>query len=244
LEQDNRLIRSLIESTRKGNHNAFEQLFRIHVGYVFAICLRLLANFEDAYECTSKIFFESWKSMSQVRRDTSFILWLKAVAIHSSLQKMGEKDKNKEGKDRGEHPHSRKGLSFLDQEIISLPDSERLVFVLNDIEHYQKEEISDLLFITKDEVENFLNTARQKITNTLIIKSNDALERAINQLPESIEPAQDLFEKISSDMLKNIPDKNEGAEIVKDMDDEIHDGSIDQEKKKFSFKDIFKKKNE
>ena len=241
MEQDNKLIRSLIESSRKGNNNAFEQLFRIHVGYVFAISIRLLANFEDAYDSTSKIFIEAWKSMSMVRRDSSFILWLKAIAIYSSLQRIRDKDKSK--KDKTDQVPNRKGLSFLDQEIISLPDSERIVLVLNDIEHYQKEEISDLLSIGKDEVENLLNNARETIMNTLVIKSNDALERAMKQIPESIEPAQNLFERISADMLKNIPDKNEKIEIIKDMDDEIHEENLKQEKKKFSLKDLFKKKD-
>jgi hypothetical protein len=59
LAQDNKLIRSLIESSRNGNYNAFEQLFKMHVGYVYAISIRLLSDFEDANENISKIFKES-----------------------------------------------------------------------------------------------------------------------------------------------------------------------------------------
>ena len=55
MAQDNQLIRSLIESSRKGNKSAFEQLFQMHVGYVFAISIRLLSNLEDAYENTSNV---------------------------------------------------------------------------------------------------------------------------------------------------------------------------------------------
>ena len=59
MAQDNKLIRSLIESSRNGNNNAFEQLFKMHVGYVYAISIRLLSDFEDANENISKIFKES-----------------------------------------------------------------------------------------------------------------------------------------------------------------------------------------
>src|ERR1035437_3804187 len=147
----------------------------MYVGYVFAISFRLLADIEDANENTSKIFIEARKTISIVRRDSPFILWLKAIAIYSSLQRIREKDKNKI--DGNKQTPDRKGLNFLDQKIISLPETERIVFVLSDIEHYQIQEISDLLSMAKVEVENLLVDARKIIMKTLIIKSNEALER-------------------------------------------------------------------
>jgi RNA polymerase sigma-70 factor (ECF subfamily) len=239
--QDNQLIRSLIESSRNGNNHAFGQLINMYVGYVFAISLRLLADIEDANENTSKIFIEARKTISMVRRDSPFILWLKAIAIYSSLQRIREKDKNK--RDRNKQTPDRKGLNFLDQEIISLPETERIVFVLSDIEHYQIQEISDLLSVAKEEVENLLVDARKIIMKTLIIKSNEALERALKQIPESIKPFDNLYDRIMADIsLKNIPDKKEESELLKDMDDESNDKQSKHEKKSFSFKDLFKKK--
>jgi DNA-directed RNA polymerase specialized sigma24 family protein len=213
----------------------------MYVGYVFAISLRLLADIEDANENTSKIFIEARKTISMVRRDSPFILWLKAIAIYSSLQRIREKDKNQ--RDINKQTPDRKGLNFLDQEIISLPETERIVFVLSDIEHYQIQEISDLLSMAKDEVENLLVDARKIIMKTLIIKSNEALERALKQIPESIEPFDNLYDRIMADIsLKNIPDKKEEPELLKDMDDESNDKQSKHEKKRFSFKDLFKKK--
>jgi DNA-directed RNA polymerase specialized sigma24 family protein len=213
----------------------------MYVGYVFAISLRLLADIEDANENTSKIFIEARKTISMVRRDSPFILWLKAIAIYSSLQRIREKDKNQ--RDINKQTPDRKGLNFLDQEIISLPETERIVFVLSDIEHYQIQEISDLLSMAKEEVENLLVDARKIIMKTLIIKSNEALERALKQIPESIKPFDNLYDRIMADIsLKNIPDKKEEPELLKDMDDESNDKQSKHEKKRFSFKDLFKKK--
>jgi RNA polymerase sigma-70 factor (ECF subfamily) len=241
LAQDNKLIRSLIERSRNGNNAAFEQLFKMHVGYVYAISFRLLGNFEDANEITSKIFTEAWKTISMVKRDSPFILWLKAIAIYSSLQRTREKNKNKTKINKSKP--NRKGLSFIDQEILSLPESERIVFVLNDIENYKKEEISDLLSITKEEVENFLVKARENIMETLVIKSDEALERALKQIPESIEPLENLYDKFITDISKiNSPDSKKGSELVQNNDNESNDRKLKQEKKRFSFKDLFKKK--
>jgi RNA polymerase sigma-70 factor (ECF subfamily) len=213
----------------------------MHVGYVYAISIRLLSDFEDANENISKIFIEAWKTISMVRRDSPFILWLKAIAIYSSLQKIREKSKDKT--DINKPKPSRKGLSFIDQEILSLPESERIVFVLSDIENYKKEEISDLLSITKEDVENFLVNAREIIMKTLVIKSKEALERAIKQIPESIEPLENLHDKFITDMSKiNSLDSKKGSELLQDTDLKNNDRKSRREKKHFSFKDLFKKK--
>ena len=241
MAQDNKLIRSLIESSRNGNNTAFGQLIKIHIGYVFAISIRLLADFEDACENTSKTFIEAWKTISMVRRDYPFILLLKAIAIYSSLQRIREKGNDK--KDSNDQKPNRKGLDFLDQEIISLPETERLVFVLNDIEHYQKEEISDLLSMTKEETENFLANARKIIMKAPFIGSNEAMEISVKQIPESLEPSENLYDRIISDLLKTIsPVEKKEPELVQDIDDESNDRKSKQEKKHFSFKDLFKKK--
>jgi RNA polymerase sigma-70 factor, ECF subfamily len=239
LAQDNKLIRSLIESSRNGNINAFEQLFRMHVGYVYAISFRLLADSNEANENTSDIFVEAWKTISMVRRDSPFILWLKAIAIYSSLQKIRGREKN--ATENRPRP-SRKGLDFVDQELLSLPESERIVFVLNDIEHYKNEEISDLLSLSKDEVEHFLNRARATIMDSLVLKTNEALDRALKQIPESIEPLEDLYNRfINSISQINSPDNKEISETEKNSDNKNNNSK--EEIKSFSFKNLFKKKN-
>jgi RNA polymerase sigma-70 factor (ECF subfamily) len=213
----------------------------MHVGYVYAISFRLLADFDDANESTSKIFMEAWKTISMVRRDSPFILWLKAIAIYSSLQRIREREKDK--LESNNPKPSRKGFSFIDQEILSLPESERIVFVLKDIENYKTEEISDLLAMSKEEVENLLGKAREIIMETLVIKSSEALERAVKQIPETIEPPENLYDRFIDEISKiNDPYKTEESESEQNMDRNSDDRKSRHEKKRFSFKDLFKKK--
>jgi RNA polymerase sigma-70 factor (ECF subfamily) len=199
-----------------------------------------LADFDDANESTLQIFTEAWKTISMVRRDSPFILWLKAVAIYSSLQKIRSRDQSAFNK---KTRPTRKGLSFIDQEIISLPESERIVFVLKDIENYKKEEISDLLSMAKEEVESNLKKARDSIMNSLVIKSSDALKRALNQIPETVEPLENLYARFIDEISK-IKDKDKTKNSYQAVNSEIKgkDKNTDQEKKRFSIKRIFKKK--
>jgi RNA polymerase sigma-70 factor (ECF subfamily) len=240
LAQDNKLIRSLIEGSRNGNINAFEQLFRMHVGYVYAISFRMLANTDDANENTSKIFVEAWKTISMARRESPFILWLKAITIYSSLQRIREREK---GKIDSKQKPKRKGLSFIDQELLTLPEPERIVFVLHDIENYKKEEISDLLTITEKEAEILLNKARGIIMDTLVIKSINALERALKQVPETLEPIENLYNRFIDEISKiKSPEKHETSEPEQEKDNKSDDIKTNRDKKRFSFKDLFKKK--
>jgi len=213
----------------------------MYVGYVFAISLRLLGDPEDANEITSNVFLKAWETISMVRRDSPFILWLKAIAIYSSLQRLREKDKSKITENKS-IPDSI-DLSFLDREIISLSESERIVFILRDIEHYQKDEISDLLSLSKKEVDDLLIGVRKTLMLNLGLKSPEALKITIKQISESIKPAENLYVRISANMSKKvIEDKKETPGMIKDMDDENNDNRPKQKKKPFSFKDLFKNK--
>jgi hypothetical protein len=67
---------------------------------------------------------------------------------------------------------------------------------------------------------------------SLVLKTNEALDRALKQIPETIEPLENLYDRIIIEISKpNSPDKKEGPESGKDLD-----------KKPFSFKNLFNKK--
>lgn len=241
MAQDNKIIQSLIESSRNGNINAFEQLFNMHVGFVYAISFRILADFEEANEITCKIFLEAWKTISMVRRDSPFILWLKAIAVYTSLQRLREKVKSKS--DTINSKPNRKGLSFIDQELLSLPEPERIVFVLSEIERYKREEISDFLSISEEEVNNLLIKGREIIMETLVIKSLEALERTVKQIPETIDPLENLYIRFIDQVSKIInPVNNVKSESEQSKNNKGENKKSKQDKKRFSLKDFFKKK--
>jgi hypothetical protein len=163
---------------------------------------------------------------------------LKAIAIYSSLQKIRGREKTTSFK---KPIANRKGLSFIDQEIISLPEYERIIFVLKVIENYKKEEISDLLSMTKEEVEGFLNKARETIMGDLVIKSTEALERALNQIPETIEPLENLYDRIIIEISK--VNSQENKEVPESGKKTVNKNKkTKEERKHFSLKDLFKKK--
>ena len=54
---------ALVERARRGDVDAFEQLYRLHAGRVYALCLRLAADPEVASELTQDVFMRAWEAL-------------------------------------------------------------------------------------------------------------------------------------------------------------------------------------
>ena len=237
MAQESKFIRSLIENTRNGNRTAFEQLYKIHTGSVYAISIRLLGSLELAEENTSKVFMEVWKSRKLVRRDSPFILWLTAITVFFALDKLRNSLQNEVV-----DSHLVYGIRFtsLDLKLFALPANERTVFVLKEIQHYKIEEIVDLLSKSKDEVEKFLLAARETLMKELSLALPKDLDEEISHLPESIDPFKDLFVPVAATM-ENAPDDTKTS-IVKSFDEKSKGWTDESKKKTFTLKGLFKKK--
>ncbi len=194
---DNKFIRSLIQSAKQGNNAAIEQLFQMNLGKIYAFALRLTANKSLAELITKETFIEAWKKISLVRPDASFLKWLNAITVYKTIdnlrtQKQDPKKIKSDLKDI-------QTKDELDGYILNLPDQERMVFVLNKLEGYTPEEISDLMGIKKDQVNTHLNIANNKIIeNDPKLKTPEVLKENVSKLVAEIEPPTSVRDGIFS----------------------------------------------
>ena len=238
MTQESKYIRSLVENTRNDNRTAFEQLYKIHAGSVYAISIRLLGTSELAEENTTKVFMEVWRTRKAVRRDSPFILWLTAITVFFALDKLRNSGENEE-----KAPHLTDALRYspLDVKIFALNKMQRAVFVLKEIQHYKIEEIVDLISKPKTEVENLLSDARKNLFSELLLNSPDTLEEELNRLPINIEPTKDLFVPVAATM-EGAMDEDDKSPLVKSFNEKSQGGKSDDGKKPFKLWDLFKKK--
>lgn len=194
---DNKFIRSLIQSAKQGNNAAIEQLFQMNLGKIYAFALRLTASKSLAELITKETFIEAWKKISLVRPDASFLKWLNAIAVYKTIdnlrtQKQDPKKIKSDAKDI-------QMKDELDGYILNLPDQERMVFVLNKLEGYTTEEISDLMGIKKDQVNTHLSIANDKITEyDPKLKTPEVLREKVSKLIAEIEPPTSVRDGIFS----------------------------------------------
>lgn len=156
----------LIQSAQRGRKNAFIDLCELNAKKIYTLCVRMLANEAVAKEITIQIFLQAWENIKFVRKDTSFDIWLKGIANYTILEEIRTKNKRNELKITGDTiPES---INPLEKSILSLPEIERIIFIMYQIEGYTFEEISDFLYEHSiEEIKSRLRKTRREIAGVL-----------------------------------------------------------------------------
>ena len=142
----------LVQRAREGDAGAFEKLYRMHVGRVYAVCLRMTADPVKAEEATQEAFVKAWHRLDQFQGRSAFSSWLHRLAVNVVLDaKRAEKRRAGEPwpeEDEGgalprdtTDPGTRLDL---ERAIRSLPSGARTAFVLHDVEGYRHREIAEM----------------------------------------------------------------------------------------------------
>jgi RNA polymerase sigma-70 factor (ECF subfamily) len=160
----------LIKSAKQGKKNAFRELCNLNIKKIYNIAVRFVLNEKIAEVVTQNIFIEAWENLKFLREDQSFEEWLKGIAIYKLL------DELRTGKIKNElieaEVISENDLELTSKEkdeniILSLPEKERIAFILKDIEKYTYEEISDFIYdLTVEEIKKIVRQTRRGIIST------------------------------------------------------------------------------
>src|SRR5436309_8860381 len=127
-------------------------LYRLNVGRVYAICLRMTGARSAAEEFTQDVFVRLWDSIPSFRAESAFSTWLHRVAVNVILgSKRTERRRfsrifaagNLEEHETAHMPHHH-GID-LEEAIASLPPQARRILVLHDVEGYRHQEIASMM---------------------------------------------------------------------------------------------------
>jgi RNA polymerase sigma-70 factor (ECF subfamily) len=161
---------------QKGDVEAFERLYRAHVGRVNALCLRLTGDRQAAEELMQDVFVRAWERLPAFRGESALSTWLHRVTVNAFLHQ------NRSAKRRGAHEETTDDIAELpvatvsgdpgdrmdlDWAIARLPAGARTAFVLHDIEGYKHEEIAALSGIAPATVRAQLHRARRLLMEAL-----------------------------------------------------------------------------
>jgi RNA polymerase sigma-70 factor (ECF subfamily) len=86
-----------------GDHVVFGTLYRIHLGQVSTICLRILLDRSTA-DVTPKIFIHAWVKLKSFRRSSQFSSWLYRLSVNlilDELKQQGSRSSHKIENDQG-----------------------------------------------------------------------------------------------------------------------------------------------
>lgn len=167
---------ALVRRVQQGEVDAFEPLYRAHVGRVFALCLRMTGDHDQATELTQDVFVRCWERVGTFRGDSQFGTWLHRVTVNVVLERARSSQRRAgrfEARDDADSlptaavaPHHDERMD-LEQAIRGLPAKARQVFVLHDIEGYRHREIAQLTGSAQGTLRAQLHRARKLLMEAL-----------------------------------------------------------------------------
>ncbi len=171
-----RSLDPMVAAAALGDEGAFEQIYRAHVGRVYALAVRLADNPSHADQLTQDVFVRTWERLSTFRGDSSFTTWLHRLAVNVILtDRRSAWRRTRRITPAGDlidlEPEAKTvppGLRLdLDQAIAGLPPGARTVFVLHDVEGYEHAEIAGLTGIAVGTSKAQLFRARRLLREAL-----------------------------------------------------------------------------
>ena len=169
-------MNELVRQAQQGDHGAFEQLYRLHAGRVYALCLRLAGDAVEARRLTQDAFVRAWEQLAGFRGESEFSSWLHRLTVNVVLA-----DRRAAGRrssrvvtasdtpafeGAGSAPWTAERLD-IERAIGALPPGARAVFVLYEIEGYGHEEIAEMTGIATGTSKAQLHRARRLLREAL-----------------------------------------------------------------------------
>jgi RNA polymerase sigma-70 factor (ECF subfamily) len=167
----------LVARAVRGDVSAFEELYRLNVGRVHALCLRMSGDPHLAEELVQEAFVRAWRKLGSFRGASAFSTWLHRVTVNVVLGHRRSADR-REVRTAGRvedtaaewaAPTAHPGRTIdLERAISGLPEGARTVFILHDVEGFHHEEIAGMVGIAVGTSKAQLHRARKLLRKALL----------------------------------------------------------------------------
>jgi len=183
---------ALIQSFVKGDMASFDKLVIKYKDKIFNLCYRFLTDYEEANDCAQEVFVSVYRALKGFRFEASFSTWIFKIAVNICRNKLVSADyRRKKKMVRLDSPTDNTGENdcvleigderlspevqsereeksqAIEEAIFSLPQDQKEVVILRDIEMLSYEEISRTTGLNLGTVKSKLSRARQSLAEKL-----------------------------------------------------------------------------
>ena len=160
-----------IEGCRKGARNAQLKLYERYARMLFATCLRILANTEEAEEAMQDSFLKIFTHLEQYHEEMSFEGWIRQIAVRTAIDRLRQRSEELELPtdnlpDLPEEEEEEEPLYTVEQikqAMEKLPEGYRVVLSLYLFEGYDMEEIAQILHVKPASVRSQYLRGKRKL---------------------------------------------------------------------------------
>ncbi|HEY1016873.1 MAG TPA: sigma-70 family RNA polymerase sigma factor, partial [Herpetosiphonaceae bacterium] len=178
--------RELIAAGKRGDVEAFNQLVRMYEGRVYGLAYRMLGDAEAAADVAQETFISAYRSLHRFR-DGSFAAWVLRIATNACYDALRSRkrrpttsissmmhdpdDQPPEFEDPAAGPDqvllNRELSDEIQRGLLTLPDDQRVVLIMSDIQGFSYEEIAVATDVQLGTVKSRLSRARSKLRDYL-----------------------------------------------------------------------------
>jgi RNA polymerase sigma-70 factor (ECF subfamily) len=181
---DRSSLSEAIRLAQQGDAEAFEIIYRLHSGRVYALCLRMLHDPVQAEDLVQDVFIQLFRKIHTFRGDSAFSTWLHRLTANLVLMHLRRKkpisvsldeiagNENEDAKplEIGGPDPRLSGLADrinLQSAIDRLPQGYREIFILYDVHGYEHSEIAKILGRSIGNSKSQLHKARKRLRELL-----------------------------------------------------------------------------
>lgn len=175
-----------LERAKRGDADAFEALMTPEEGRVWALCLRMLGNTEEARDAAQETMIRAWRALPSFRGEARFGTWVYRIAVRTCLDRMRKREETVpletlqesgfEPMDPAPEPEGRvlqaEKSKVLRQALDRLPEEMRTALVLTSMDGQSYEEAAEVLEVPVGTVRSRIARAKLKLQKILLETGN------------------------------------------------------------------------
>ena len=174
--------RQWVVAFQSGREEGFNRLVLRHKDRIFGLCRRLLGDREEAEDVAQEVFVRVYHGLGAFRLEAKFSSWLYRIAVNACKNRMDSKEYREARGRRDLEAADAEGISspspaqeleakdrrrLIEAAIQRLPEEQRLLVVLRDVEGRSYEEIAESTGLNPGTLKSRLNRGRRQLQEWL-----------------------------------------------------------------------------
>ena len=175
----------LIKGFLNGGGRDFDSLVTRYRDMIFNLCFNITGDYDEAVDCSQEVFIKMYKNLHRFEFRSSLSTWLYSIALNTCRNRLSSTyNKRKVSIDNfeniqtaGADGHFKSNPEFLFERsegeravrkaISMLPEEERILIVMRDLEERSYEEITEITGVKPGTVKSRISRGRHRLRGLL-----------------------------------------------------------------------------
>jgi RNA polymerase sigma-70 factor (ECF subfamily) len=179
----------LIDGLITQNKEAIHYLVNNYQRNVIKTAYYFVANMEDAEDLSQEVFLEILKSIGRYKKNSSLYTWIYRITVNKSLDHLRKQKRrnvlhqigifmqvSNDGMNRSDNEPAitdtrnddKEKRKILDTAVNSLPENQKIAFILNKYEELAYKEIAEIMNLSLPSVESLIHRAKMNLQKKLM----------------------------------------------------------------------------